>query len=431
MENNGDNKDVVKNESKCCCNCLPFVIWGALSLFFFYQYIARSSFITVLTNEYMQYFDIDAAGIGFLGSCYYFVYTCMQIPAGMIADKYSNRLIATGAALICSLGLFTLVATHHSEVAALGQVLIGLGSSFAFILLLKSITNWFPSNKVAIMTAYSGSIGCLGPVLGGPAVAYITKSFDWLKVIECYCVFGVIIAAFIWFVVRDKEQSCDIDHREEHVSPLKSLKLITSSKQAWILGLFALAQYGPLSALGDLWGVSFIKTAYGLNSEMSALVNNMLYLGFVIGGPVVAGIASKIDSYKKPMIAACITEFITLSLIIFCSNYINVVMLTILFFLCGAGAGVQLVFPLSYTLFPKSISGTTSGFINSVCMLSGVILMPLIGKIISICWNGTMVEGSAVYSIADYRYGLSSVLVFLVCGIILSFFIEDKSPNAH
>ncbi len=135
-------------------SCLALVIWSTLAAFYFYQFIARSSFITVLTNEFMQYFNIDTAGIGFLGSCYYWIYTLMQIPAGIIVDKYSSKLVATSATLTCSLGLFILVLTSNSYVAGFGEMLMGFGSAFAFVLIVKAIVTWFPTDKVAIMTSF-------------------------------------------------------------------------------------------------------------------------------------------------------------------------------------------------------------------------------------------------------------------------------------
>ena len=166
------------NDTTKKSSCLALVIWSTLAAFYFYQFIARSSFITVLSNEFMQYFGIDATGLGFLGSCYYWIYTLMQIPAGIIVDKYSTKLVATLATLICSLGLFILILTSNSYVAGFGEMLIGFGSAFAFVLAVKAITQWFHAGKVAIMTSVTMSVGCLGPVLGGPGVAQIVESFN-------------------------------------------------------------------------------------------------------------------------------------------------------------------------------------------------------------------------------------------------------------
>jgi MFS family permease len=189
-----------------------------------------------------------------------------------------------------------------------------------------------------------------------------------------------------------------------------------------------MALYAPLSSLGDLWGVSFIKVAYGLDSEMAALVNNMLYLGVVLGAPFMAYIATLMCSYKKPMLIGIFCSLITMSLIVYCSAYINTAMLFVLFFLNGVGCSAILTYPLAFPLFPKSIGATVTGFINMMSMVSGIILMPLIGFLIKCVWNGQMQNGVAVYQLSDYVYGLTSVIAFSIFGSIIAFFVKDRSP---
>lgn len=425
------------NDTTRKSNCLAFLIWSTLAAFYFYQFIARSSFITVLSDEFMQYFGIDATGLGFLGSCYYWIYTLMQIPAGIIVDKYSTKLVATLATLICSLGLFILILTSNSYVAGFGEMLIGFGSAFAFVLAVKAITQWFHAGRVAIMTSLTMSIGCLGPVLGGPGVAYIVRSHNWIDVIKVYCLVGFGLAALIWFIVKDKKSEDKNEHvsksddADTELSLMESVKLVLCSKQAWVLGLMTMAVYAPLSALGDMWGVMFIKVAYGLSPEMSALANNMLYLGVVIGSPVFAYAATVCGSFKKPMIIGVIGAFLSLFVIVYLSNYVNTCALFVLFFATGVFCGSMLAYPLGLALFPKSIGATITGFINMMSMVSGIILLPAVGGTVKYFWNGITENGLPVYTISDFRWGLFWVLAFLGFGIILSYFIKDRSPNRN
>jgi MFS family permease len=376
----------------------------------------------------MKYFSLDAAGVGALASCYYFVYTFMQVPAGVISDKYSMKLIATIAVTCCAVGAFVFVSTSNSYIAGFGQMLIGFGSSFAFILTLKCITDWFPQNKIAMMTSCTMSVGCLGPVVGGPAVSCIVREFEWTHVIKVFSVFGLLVAVLVWFTIRDKRKTQN--SKQEHISLIDSLKMIVTSSQAWILALFTMMLYAPLSALGDLWGISFIKKAYGVDSTIAAFANNMLYVGVVFGSPFFAYLATRLNSYKKPMIGAATTATVALFFVIFCTG-MPVEGIFVLFGIIGFACGAMLTYPLAIMIFPGSISATVSGFINMMSMLSGVILMPLIGYIINLSWDGTTENGVNVYSVIDYKYGLTTVLLFLIAGIITSLMIKDRSPNGQ
>ncbi|MDR1982612.1 MAG: MFS transporter [Holosporaceae bacterium] len=406
---------------------LPFVMWYTVLLFFFYQFIARSSFPTVLTEQFMEYFRIDAAGMGVLASCYYWAYTLMQVPSGMIIDKVSVKTIATVATAISACGILLFVSTPNYYTAGFGQMLFGFGSSFAFILTLKIITIWFPASEVPVKTSYTMAIGGLGPFIGGPTVSYLVTKISWISLIKIFAIFGLFLSLIMWLVIRDKER-LPVNKEEKKVSLMDSLGMILTSKQVWVLALFTTMLYAPLSALGDLWGVSFIRKAYNVDSTMAALANNMLYIGMVIGSPTFAYMAVFWNSYKKPMTLGISMAAICFGAVVFLPQ-LPIQAIFCLFFFTGFSCGAMLSYPLAMMIFPYSVGATVSGFINMASMVSGIILMPLIGYIINLSWDGTIENGIRVYSVNDYRLGLISVFVFLVIGIFLSLIVEDRSPR--
>lgn len=419
----------------------PFVIWGVMVLFFIYQFIARSAFPTVLTEEYMKYFSLDAEGVGALVSCYYIAYTVMQIPVGIILDRFKARILATLATAICASGVLLFVSTQEVAIASFGQMLVGFGSAFSFLLVLKVCIDLFPPEKRAIMLTYSTSVGCLGPVIFGPLIATIVKSFDWRNVMIVYALCGYVLAAAIWYlanggqqedtsaaVATDKDQNDNSSKKGPSV--LQSLKIIVSAPQAWVMALFALMQYAPLSALADLWGTSYIKKLYDADTAVCSLANNMIYLGMIIGGPLFSHFCVYIDSYKKTMAISSIGCVATFAAILFLGHYVPIYGMFTLFFLTGVFSSATFHFALGPILMPKEVRGTLSGFINMGSMLSGVILMRLIGFLIDHSWDGRIENGIKIYSIGDFQFGLMSVFVALTLGVVLVFFMQDKSPKA-
>lgn len=430
----------------------PLVIWGVMVLFFIYQFIARSAFPTVLTEEYMRYFGLDAKGVGALVSCYYIVYTLMQIPVGIILDRYKARILATLATTICASGVLIFVSTQDVGIASFGQMLVGLGSAFSFLLVLKICIDLFPPEKRVIMLTYSTSVGCLGPVIFGPLLATLVKSFDWRTVMIIYGLSGYVLAAFIWNLVDDASTpnssavTPDDSAIEQNVasrtasaskaqtsskalSVLESLRIIVSTPQAWVMAIFALMQYAPLSALADLWGTSYIKKLYDADPAVCSLANNMIYLGMIVGGPIFSHFCVYIDSYKKTMAISTIGCAVVFAIILFLGHHVPLYGMFALLFLTGVLSSATFHFTLAPLLLPKEVQGTLSGFVNTGSMLSGVILMPLIGFLIDHSWDGTIENGVRVYSIGDFQCGLMSVFIALILGIVLVFFMKDKSPR--
>jgi MFS family permease len=345
----------------------------------------------------------------------------MQIPAGVIIDKMNVRVAAFLSAAFCALGILLFASTTNCYVAGLGQMILGFGSSFAFLLAIKVIASLFPAKKIPVMTSYTISVGVFGgPVIGGPILSYLIKDFSWVCIIKIFAFIGFVLALVIWLIIPNSKQ---IRKMDGHI--FDSMKTILASRQVWVLALYTTMLYAPLSALGDLWGVSFIKKAYGVDSNVAAFANNMLYIGLVVGTPLLAHLAVLLDSYKKPMIIGVGGAAICMAIVLFGNLPLEVFF--VLFFMLGCGCGAVLAYPLAVSLFPNSISAAVTGFVNMASMVSGVILMPLIGYIINMSWDGKMENGVKIYDLNDFRLGLIPVLVFLVLGVILSFMVKDRS----
>jgi fucose permease len=68
----------------------PWIIWTIAAGFFFYKYLIQVS-PSVMTNDLMKAFQVNGAGLGNLSAFYFYAYLLMQIPVGMMLDKFSPR----------------------------------------------------------------------------------------------------------------------------------------------------------------------------------------------------------------------------------------------------------------------------------------------------------------------------------------------------
>lgn len=403
-----------------------WLMWTSVLLFFIYQFIPRSSFSSVLNEQFMDYFSLDNAGVGGLISCYYIAYTIAQIPVGIIIDKCSLRTVATIASALCAAGVSLFVLTQNCYFASIGQLLTGFCSAFAFILLLKIIATWFPVSKRAMITSITISVGSISPVVFGPAVASLANQFYWKDIMLIFSGIGIFISAFIWFAVMELPQE-ERTTKSTGGDLKQMLKKIATSKEAWILALFTMCLYSPLSAVGDMWGVAFLKKAYSIDAATASFGNNMLYIGLIISGPIFAALVSSLNSYRKPMLIAIVIGIAAFSAIVFCDLTLNAMFAML--FSTGIACGGMLTFAMSSLIFPANMSATVSSFINMASMVSGVILQPLVGKLIQLSWDGTIENGVKIYSTGDYKCSFFSVLVFLVFGLLFGIMMKDKHPN--
>ncbi|HVC72883.1 MAG TPA: MFS transporter, partial [Mycobacteriales bacterium] len=104
------------------------------------------------------------------------VYAALQVPAGLLLDRFGPRiLIATGAALM-ALGQALLAVSPNVPLALVGRVLVGAGDAVTFISMLRLVTAWLPG-RVPVMTQVTGILGQVGqPLSAVPFVALLHLS---------------------------------------------------------------------------------------------------------------------------------------------------------------------------------------------------------------------------------------------------------------
>lgn len=413
--------NICKNKKENC-NFLPFLMWGLLALFYFYQYIARSSIPTTLTDNIMAHYGLDSTGVGALLGCYYYAYTFMQVPAGKLIDKFGTKDTGAFATFACALGLALFVISSNCVLGSIGQILVGFGSAFAFLALLKCITSWFAPAQATVMTAISAAFGPIGPVVAGPAIATLAKSVDWKTLVLGYAFIGAVLALIIYFLVKDKDNSSDKEKEES--SLLKDMKTLLCNPQIWLVSIYIMGLYAPISALADLWGVKFIKATYDIDTAQASVASNMIYVGVIVGCFLAGFMCNFMKSHKKVLLILCAISAIAFLGVICVKVPFSV--MSVLLFVTGFGTGgTAIAFVVGTCLVPARMCGVTSGLVNMFCMLSGVILQPLLGFLINSSWDGTLLNGVPVYKAGDYTLGLTAVMIFIVIGLVSVLFLKE------
>ena len=114
----------------------PWLIWGLAASAFFIEYFARVA-PGVMIDSLMRDFKVQALALGSLSAFFYYTYVGMQIPVGILVDRFSLRWLLTSMIFICGLGCLIFASTTHLGVAALARLMMGFGAAFAFVSALK------------------------------------------------------------------------------------------------------------------------------------------------------------------------------------------------------------------------------------------------------------------------------------------------------
>jgi MFS family permease len=191
--------------------------------------------------------------------------------------------------------------------------------------------------------------------------------------------------------------------------------------------------YLPLSVVAELWGIPFIEKRYGVPTKVAAISSIVQFVGFGIGGIVIAYIAEKMNNYKKTIILSTILSTFAFAIALYCDCISFAVCMALLFsggFFAGANT---LCFAVIFNLTHAQYAATSTGYMNTLIMASGLVFQPLLGKMLDFFRNGVVTNtGEPLYNVETYRSAFLIVVVCMVVAVILTFFIcDDKQTKKN
>ena len=408
---------------------LPWLVWGLPALFYFYEYFLQVS-PGVMVPELMKAFNVNAAELGNLAAYYFYSYALMQIPVGVLLDRYGPRILLTIATAICMVGCLLFGMATNLDMAKIGRLLIGLGSAFAAIGCLTLAARWFPIRRFALLTGLTVMIAMLGAIGGQTPLAIFVSTLGWRTSMMVLGVIGGVIAWLIWKIVRDdppqaiESQATSVSHVEQK-SLLDSLKIVIKSKQTWLVAIYGGLVFAPTSIFGSLWGVPFLMAHHGLSRPAAAGVISMLFVGWAIGSGLSGWFSDTIGKRKLPMLLGAIGAFITITALIYLPQ-LSIFWINALLFLFGVfSSGFLPAFSIIREINPINVSGTALGFMNAVNMVGGALGQPLVGWLLDSVWNGKLEAGVRIYSIANFHFALAVLPICIALSLITLFFIRE------
>ncbi len=391
-----------------------WVVFVILALTYFFVYFHRVS-TAVVATDIMSTFGVGAASIGLLGSAYFYAYTAMQLPSGVLSDSWGVRKTA---------GLFTLVAAAGAILSGLatsftlilvGRLLIGVGVAMVYIPVMKMLSIWFKKNEFASMSGLMLAIGNIGALSAAGPLAFLAILLgDWQRVFLLLGVFSVLLAVIILMLVKDKPEDMDCpsileieahEKGETYVPPKAVAKIpmgealkqtFGAGMKFWPLALWFFFMYGSLMVYQGLWAGPFFRDVLGWEKTTYASVLSFVAVGMVFGCPIAGYLSDKVLKSRKKVLLAGTAVYIVIWAVIWsqAGNITSTTAYSAIHFLFGFFGGF---FVVSYAQvkewFPAAIVGTATGAYNIFPFLGGAIFMTLTGKMMAVSAGATATVG--------------------------------------
>lgn len=379
----------------------------------------------------MRSFNTDAGGLGLITSLFFFGYAPMQIPAGLLFDRFGPRVLLTVSVFFCGAAALVFGVTDNFYIACAARWVIGFTSAFSFIGALMLASRWYAAKYYAMIAGLVQFMGSMGAIAGEAPIATMVEKFGWRPTAIWSAVGGLILAILLGLIIRDvppdpinvAKHSLNI---KRYNNEWQRLRRVLGSKQTWAVSVFAFSTWTPISIFPGLWGVPFIMKLYGTNSTVATEAMIAAWLGTAVASPLAGWVSNRINSRNIPLTFCAILNLVTSITVIYVP--ISWPVMILMLFLFGCAAGAQTVtFGIIQDIHPPAVAGTAVGFNNMAVIAGGVIMLPFVGYILNGVWDGHLVNGLHDYTLANYRSALMMVPFCGIMGLISSVFLIKET----
>ena len=181
------------------------------------------------------------------------------------------------------------------------------------------------------------------------------------------------------------------------------------------------------AGFASLWGIPFLVQDYGMDKTLAGYVVSMIFVGWIIGGPIIGMISDRFSKRKPFLFGSVILTAVSLIPVIYV-EHLHVGTLFVLLFLVGFFSSAQLLnFALAIELNPIEAKGSSIALTNFIVAVGSSIIQPLLGYLLDVGWGGTFQNGVPFYSAADYRQAMVAFPITLLLALLLLLFLREKS----
>lgn len=408
------------------------VITVIIGIFTVLQFFLQGS-LSVMAHEIKKDFDIDAASMSLLSSAFFYSYILLQIPVGLILDKMGMKKTCFASLILMGLSCISFAMSKSFELAFVSRLVMGVGASFGFISLLRSIKLFFPQEKFIFIMSLAEFSTMIGIAFCNIFFSYLTDALHWRASIYTTA-FLCFVLAVIWWKLDVQDNVADSSHKGEggssanELSTASILKKVFSYRLIWFNGLYTAFLYSIITVFVALWGIPYTEKLYDLTTTEAAFLVSFVYFGLGLSSLMLSWIVTFF-----PMKVA-LRGFTFLSLF-FLAWYIylppsNIYFAYLLLFLAGASCAVyQLAFSIVSENVSKEIQSTAGGVTNMFCMLGAPILQPLVGFALTLT-QGTYLDGYESYTVNQYKAAFLVLIFCLALAFIFSWFVFPQKRDS-
>ena len=409
------------------------LIFSIFVIAYFFVYFQRIS-ISVVGS------DIEASVGGsaaILSAVYYWTYTAMQIPSGLLADRFGPRKSGFVFLMLASVGSFVTSFGNSFDLMVAGKVMIAAGMAIIYIPLMKLVSVWFKKTDFAVLNGITIAVGNFGAIVAGGPLRMLADAIGWRDVFLVLGIITMCLAALCLLVVRDHPHDKNLPSVEEigrdihgehiversdaKIPTLKGLRIVFSGGRAfWTCAIAYFLVYGSIMTFQGTWAVRYFDSVYAFAISASWMVT-VMGLGKIVSTVFIGILTSRgiIHSKRRIMIFGCLCYTLIWAVIFLfvgkIDSYWFWMLISTMFGLFGGF--MSLSFTQVKEWYPIAISGTAVSGMNIFLFLGASVCTTISSAVIDISSQNSF---SAMWGL---------MLAFAATATVLMYLSKEKKPE--
>jgi predicted MFS family arabinose efflux permease len=229
---------------------------------------------------------LTADRMGFAAASYFVAFALMQLPTGLLLDRFGPRRTAAGLTVLAVAGCAIFALAQSFAALVLGQVLMGIGTAAGFMGGVVVCARWFAPRRFATMSGLMLGIGNMGGILAATPLALGIEAWGWRGMTLALAAAMALDALLIALIVGDAPPGQAPRRPETLRQVLQGLGLVLASGQVWRLMALAFVGFGAVTTVRGLWGGPYLIEAHGLSPVAAGNVLLAMSLGVILGALV-------------------------------------------------------------------------------------------------------------------------------------------------
>ena len=380
--------------------------------FYFYDFILKL-IPAIMMNNIMNRLQIGPNQFGMVELSFFAIYTPMQLFCGPLLDEYGAKRILPSVIALCLVGTMLSGYTSDFYTYVFARLLIGFGSAFAFVSVLKIASEWLPKRYYPLLAGLTTTFGMLGGIFS-ESIAPAFNQYHQFYFYSLIIIVGVVLFILAVMTIEDKESHDDTPLDASLL--LKDIWTVLRKPQIWIAGMIGMTMFSPIQ-LFVAWAIQFFQQDLGTTEITAGNITSMMFWGACVIAPLFGWLAGEITHKKRLLIVGTTLSLGGMLAILF-SAQTGVISSMLLMFVVGCGIAAQpLVFVYASRQVNLHLTATAVAVTNFIVNLSSF-LQPYIGA--------QLVEVSKhSYDLTSWRNALSIIPALLAINYLFIYKLDE------